>query len=282
MALHKITFYSEMMKMVMGVEVIIPENKWGFSLADRPLDYRYPVLWLLPGGGYNYTDWARYTALELYSAQAGIAVVLPSSYYAGYMDTAHGKYPYFSFITEELPPFLTKLFPLSVRREDNFVAGFSMGGYGAFKFAMRYPEKFAACGVFSGPIGIIPRQPVRRGPEDLGEREHADDPIPEAQRTIAAAFGGAQDRRNTPDDNLYLLEKHLAAGNRLPAFYIATGQEDAIAGDNYETANLLHEMGLEFHDIRDHGRHNWEYCDRHVKQFIGWIPLENVFRMEEA
>ena len=74
----------------------------------------------------------------------------------------------------------------------------------------------------------------------------------------------------------------MQAGDELPAFYIATGQEDAIAGDNYETAELLHKMGLQFEDIRDHGKHNWEYCDRHVKQFIEWIPLKNVYKMEEA
>lgn len=282
MALNKITYYSELMKMIMGVEVIIPENKWGYSLADRPKDYKYPVLWLMPGGGYNYTDWARYTALELYSAQEGIAVVLPSSYYAGYMDTAHGNYPYLSVIAQEMPEFLYHLFPLSREREDNFVAGFSMGGYGAFKLAMQFPERYTACGVFSGPIGLVPRQPVHRSMDELGIREHSDDPIPDAQRTLAAAFGGAENRRNTKDDNLYMLEKHLQAGDELPAFYIATGQEDAIAGDNYETAELLHKMGLQFEDIRDHGKHNWEYCDRHVKQFIEWIPLKNVYKMEEA
>lgn len=72
-----------------------PGNKWGYSLAERPKDYKYPVLWLLCGGGFDYTDWQRYTAIELYAAQAGIAVVMPSAYYSGYMDTIHGDYKYF-------------------------------------------------------------------------------------------------------------------------------------------------------------------------------------------
>ena len=96
MALNHITFYSKLMEMEMGIDVIIPENKWGYSLAERPKDYKYPVLWLLCGGGFDYTDWQRYTAIELYAAQAGIAVVMPSAYYSGYMDTIHGDYKYFS------------------------------------------------------------------------------------------------------------------------------------------------------------------------------------------
>ena len=50
MALNHITFYSKLMEMEMGIDVIIPENKWGYSLAERPKDYKYPVLWLLCGG----------------------------------------------------------------------------------------------------------------------------------------------------------------------------------------------------------------------------------------
>ena len=65
MALCKIDYYSQAMQQKMGVCVIIPENKWGYSLADRPADYRYPTLWLLCGGGFYHTDWIRCTAVEL-------------------------------------------------------------------------------------------------------------------------------------------------------------------------------------------------------------------------
>ena len=90
MALCKIDYDSEVMQQKMGVCVIIPENKWGYSLADRPADYRYPTLWLLCGGGFDHTDWLRYTAVELYAAKHGIAIVLPGISYAGYVNTAGG------------------------------------------------------------------------------------------------------------------------------------------------------------------------------------------------
>ena len=281
MALQKIIYHSEQLNMKMGVNVIIPENKWGYSLADRPFGYKYPVLWLLCGGGFDYSDWQRYTAVELFAAQEGIAVVMPSAYYSGYMDTVHGDYRYFSQITRELPPFLRSLFPLSKEREDNFVAGFSMGGYGSFKWAMQQPEMFAACGVFSGPVGIVPQTPVKLEIDQIGLRENETDPAPEAFRTMLAAFGSAKDRRNTPDDNLYMLKQYLKKGTRLPLFYISTGQEDAVAVDNYQHADTMHEMGLDFVDIRDHGKHNWEYCNRKIEEFIGWIPLKNTIKMEE-
>ena len=96
MANFRLHYFSEVLRMNVGVNVIIPENTWGHSLADRPKGYRYPVLWLQSGGGFDYTDWQRYTALELYAAEAGIAVVCSGTYCSGYMDTKHGDFKYFT------------------------------------------------------------------------------------------------------------------------------------------------------------------------------------------
>ena len=280
MALSKITYYSDAMKQKMGVCVIIPENKWGYSLADRPADYRYPTLWLLCGGGFDHTDWLRYTAIELFAAQHGVAVVMPGISYAAYVDTAEGNYPYWTQISQELPEYLRKVFPLSYAREDNFVCGFSMGGYGAFKFAMQRPEMFAACGTFAGPIGIIPRTPIPSN-ERLGQPCLRDDFCEEAFGTLWTSFGSAAKRRNTPDDNIYMLQKHLDEKTDLPKFYIAVGAQDPTAPEGYETMDLMHQMGLEFEDIRDQGKHDWEYCNRHVEQFLNWIPLNSAYVMED-
>lgn len=279
MALCKLDYYSEAMQQKIGVSVIIPENKWGYSLADRPEGYRYPTLWLLCGGGFEHTDWVRYTAIELFAAQQGVAVVMPGISYACYMDTAEGDYRYWTQISQELPEYLRKVFPLSEKREDNFVAGFSMGGYGAFKFAMQRPEMFAACGTFAGPIGIIPSEPVPPT-EKLGQPCLRDDFCEKQFATIWAGFGSAARLRNTSSDNFYMLDKHLKAGTQLPEFYIAIGAQDPTAPDGYEFMDRMKAMGLKFKEIRDQGMHDWEYCNRHVEAFLNWIPLQNTFKME--
>lgn len=280
MALCKIDYYSSAMQQKMGVCVIIPENKWGYSLADRPAGYRYPTLWLLCGGGFDHTDWVRYTALELYAAQHGIAVVLPGISYCGYVNTAEGDYRWWDQIAFELPEYLSRVFPLSARREDNFVAGFSMGGYGAFKFAMQRPGMFAACGNFSGPIGIIPRTPIPPD-EKLGQPCLRDDFCEPAFATLWASFGSAAKRRNTPDDNLYMLEKHVREGTDLPLFYMAVGAQDPGAQDGYAVMDYMKALGVPVYDVRDQGKHDWDYCNRHIAAFLDWIPLHSVYRMED-
>jgi S-formylglutathione hydrolase FrmB len=209
---------------------------------------------------------------------------MPSAFYSGYMDTIHGDYKYWTQITKELPTFLRSILPLSIEREDNYLAGFSMGGYGAFKWAMQNPEMFASCGVFSGPIGFISREKVvfGRGQENaIGLRETGEERAPFFFHTMVASFGSMSAVRNTNSDNIYQLEKHLKNKTDLPKFYIATGVEDPLATQNHKNADLMHQMGLEFYDIRDHGNHDWEYCNRHVAKYIDWMTSKNVSGMEE-
>ena len=166
--------------MKVGVNVVIPENTWGHSLADRPKGYKYPVLWLQSGGGFDYTDWQRYTALELYAAEAGVAIVCSGTYCSGYMDTKHGDFKYFTQLSIETPNMVRHLFPLSDDPKENFIAGFSMGGYGTLKWMLRDPEKFAAFGLFSG---------IKNVPDILPEKEDNTDSF----YMFASAFG---DRKN--------------------------------------------------------------------------------------
>src|SRR5512133_1495185 len=128
MANIRLFYYSQTLRTKVGVNVIIPENTWGHSLADRPDGYKYPVLWLQSGGGFDYTDCQRYTAIELYAAQAGIAVVCSGTYCSGYMDTKHGNFKYFTQLSIETPRVVRHLFPLNEDPAHNYIAGFSMGG----------------------------------------------------------------------------------------------------------------------------------------------------------
>lgn len=267
MANFRLKYFSEVLQMDVGVNVIIPENTWGHSLADIPGDYRYPVLWLQSGGGFDHTDWQRYTALELYAAEAGVAVVCSGTYCSGYMDTIHGDFKYFTQLSVETPRVVRHLFPLSEDPEENFIAGFSMGGYGTLKWMLRDPEKFAAFGLFSG---------IKNVPDIIPEKEDREDSF----FMFASAFGDRENTAGTEDDVVYMLEKQLKAGKKMPRGYMATGVEDTHYEDNVRFMDIYEKMGLEFDRIIDHGRHNWEYCNRHVKQFLDWLNIEPRFKRD--
>ena len=118
------------------------------SLPDSVYLDKAPVLYLLHGLSDNCTGWSRYTRVDRYAYDHQVAVIMPEVQRSFYTDMAMGM-EYFSYITEELPAFCRHTFGLSRERELNYVAGLSMGGYGALKCALKRPESYAACAAFS-------------------------------------------------------------------------------------------------------------------------------------
>ncbi len=184
------------------------------------------------------------------------------------MDTKHGDFKYFTQLSVETPKVVRHLFPLSENPEENYIAGFSMGGYGSLKWMLRDPEKFAAFGLFSG---------IKNVPEILPEKEDTEDSF----YMFASAFGDRKNVIGTEDDICYMIKKQKDAGKKFPRGYMATGMEDTHYQENVAFMDKYEAMGVEFERIIDHGAHNWEYCNKHVRQFLEWLNIGGTFRREE-
>ena len=113
----------------------------------------FPLLYLLHGLSDDHTAWVRYTSIERYADAYGLAVVMPQVHRSFYTDQAHGG-AFWTFLAEELPELVQRFFVVSARREDTFVAGLSMGGYGALRWALRRPGRFAAAASLSGALDV--------------------------------------------------------------------------------------------------------------------------------
>ncbi|EUJ31353.1 tributyrin esterase [Listeria floridensis FSL S10-1187] len=150
MALLHFKFRSNALAMATDVSLILPEQPSWFS--EETLT-KYPTLYLLHGLSNDHSTYVRNTNIERYAAEKGIAVVMPSADHSFYANMAYG-HRYFDYVAYELPEVLPTLFPLSKKREDTFIAGHSMGGYGAFKIALTNPERFAKVASMSGVMDI--------------------------------------------------------------------------------------------------------------------------------
>ena len=95
---------------------------------------------------------------------------------------------------------------------------------------------------------------------------------------FASAFGKKSNVENTPDDISYMIKQQKAAGKRFPKGYMATGVEDTHYEGNVKYMDKYEALGLEFERTIDHGHHNWEYCDRHVKKFIDGLSIEDTYK----
>jgi S-formylglutathione hydrolase FrmB len=140
------------------VEVIIPQVPVSRVSEDSPF-YIKPmprpdkILYLLHGLSDDATAWVRHTTIGEYALQRGYIVIMPEVQRSFYTDMRHGSL-YFTYITQELPSICEELFNIKHTRENTFVAGLSMGGYGAVKCGLARPDLYAACAGFSGALDM--------------------------------------------------------------------------------------------------------------------------------
>src|SRR5688572_14862254 len=150
MIFNEVNFFSETLGMRSTIHVLLPQR----SLADAKRKHAATrTLYLLHGHSDDHTAWTRWSSIEKYAEGLNLAVVMPAVHLSFYTDMVHGG-NYWQFISEEVPAQVRSMFSLSSDRADNFVAGLSMGGYGAFKLALAHPERFAAAASLSGAMDI--------------------------------------------------------------------------------------------------------------------------------
>jgi S-formylglutathione hydrolase FrmB len=249
-------FFSEALSLSTSMTVLLPQRtSTQIGMAGRTVAGPPPVLYLLHGLSDDDTIWLRRTSIERYVAPLGLAVVMPQVHRSFYTDEAYGG-RYWTFLSEELPALVADLFRVSDRREDTFVAGLSMGGYGALKWALRQPERFAAAASLSGAVNVAGLRSRRARPED--------------PRLFDRVFG---DREVTggPDDVLALL--HTAAPGALPALYVCCGTEDELIGDNELFRDACAAAGVPLTTGFGPGAHDWSYWDVGIQDVLAWLPM---------
>ena len=257
MALLRCDFFSEVLEVGTSMTVLLPqagEEQIGISSGptarQTTAEDGFPVLYLLHGLSDDSTAWLRYTSIERYAAAHGLAVVLPQVQRSFYADEAHGE-RYFTFLSEELPGIVASFFRVSGRREDTFVAGLSMGGYGALKWALHQPERFAAAASLSGALDL----------EAVSQDEWR---TPLVQRLFDGRVG--------PGDDLFAL-LDAADVDTLPSLYVGCGAEDALIDGNVRFVDEATAAGADVHVDFRAGEHEWGLWDATIQDVLAWLPL---------
>ncbi|MFI7585932.1 alpha/beta hydrolase [Spongisporangium articulatum] len=260
MALLRCDFFSEALSLSTSMTVVLPQqtqHQIGMTGAAPDDGQGFPTLYLLHGLSDDATIWTRRTSIERYVAQLGLAVVMPQVDRSFYTDERVGN-AYWTFVSEELPQIAQSFFNLSPAREDTFVAGLSMGGYGAFKLALRRPERFAAAASLSGVLDIAGRETRGDWPTDFRDR----------------IFGGSA--AGTDDDLLHLLGR--SDPSSLPRLYLCCGTEDELLADNHRFVDAAGRRGVPLTTSFTPGAHEWTYWDRTIQDVLAWLPLRREGR----
>lgn len=256
MAMIHLNYPSAALGMNTDVNIILPDLPGG---ALIPAGQRYQTLYLLHGAYGDYSDWCRKTAIERYAQERCLAVIMPSCGNSFYQDMLHGP-QYKTFLLSELPGYLNSMLPLSPKREDTFIAGLSMGGYGALHLALSRPERFAAAASLSGMLSF-----------SALARQTDTKPWPLMAITgPLSADAIERSKRNA----VVQARRLLARGIPLPALFLSVGTEDFTLQFNRTGVRKLRDLGVALTYEEHPGGHTWQYWDTHILRALDWMPLK--------
>lgn len=265
MALMELEYVSKALGMQTTCLVILPEREAGIGMQGQAVKKeRYPVLWLLHGASDDCSIWLRRTSVERYVESLGLVVVMPQVHLSRYHNMAHGP-RYMDFIAQELPEVLGGVFPISTKREDSFIAGLSMGGYGALMLGMAHPERYVAVGCFSA------------GNLMYAENSSYNSALrPSGHAPVFEAVYGTRDvvplRGNPAYDLFAMAEAAETAGTPLPRVFHACGTEDVLLDNARMTAEWFGKRpAFDYTYMEGPGGHSWQVWDDLIQTYLDWI-----------
>lgn len=267
MAFFQMNFFSKALCSNTDVNVFIPTPDSDEILNNKSSDYfcrgiKFQTLYLLHGAYGDYSDWMRLTSIEKYAQKHKLAVIMPSAANSFYQNMAYGS-DYLTYLGEELPEVMEILFPLAVAREDRFVAGLSMGGYGALKLAFEKPDFYSAGISLSGALDIVKVvQKLKEG-------------TMEGPFRMECIFKNPEALKGTDADIFALIQKDKKAGKRLPRVFQSCGTEDFLYEMNKEASRTLEGLAVDITYEEHPGAHDWDYWDVHIQRALDWLSLKN-------
>ena len=242
MAFAQLHWFSRVLEKQTTTWVLLPDKGTG----------PFATFYLLHGLSDDQSMWLRRTNVERYVADVPLIVVMPDGGRGFYTDHSGGGPQWATHVGVELPTMVERTFPAKPTRDGRFVGGLSMGGYGALRLALGYPDRFASATSHNGAV--------------LGPRwRHPTDPPTPAFQSIVGPAG----YDGSPNDLVHLA-RQAQAGGLLPRLRIDCGVDDFLIEDNRTFARELAAAGVP-HEYREFpGAHTWDYWDEHVREAIAF------------
>ncbi len=260
MGLINYTFFSQVLREQVKVSVVIPTySTWNSKGALEDFyqaGKKYKTLYVLHGGTDDCTLYYRNTGIERYGQEGGFAVVMPEVKNSFYCNMKYGQ-NYFDYISEELPGIMERVFPLSDRREDRYVAGNSMGSHGAMKWALNCPGFFNAAAGMSG-VGDVEEMGFFQG-GGIG-------PVQEA-------FGTVQDYRGSRNDLKKLAWELVQGSTVIPRLFSCCGTSDPFYEGTVLFKRYAEEIRLPLDYETGPGGHTWDFWDQWLVRIIEWMGI---------
>lgn len=264
MALIQLNFMSECLMRTVSVQAVIPFDK--VAMPGMPAQEKKPfsTLYLLHGIFGNDMDWISGTRIRHWAEEKDLAVIMPAGENHFYVDCKANGERYGEFIGRELPQKMRELFPLSEKREDTFLGGLSMGGYGAVINGLKYQDTFGD--VIGLSSALVLEDVCCEDSMDLGKTIFGSGFYP-------TVFGDLKKLPGSDKDYRALLSEAHGVKKDRTRLYLCCGTEDALLERNRSLAALAKEKGWDCTYEEGPGGHDWIFWDTFIKKAMDWLPL---------
>lgn len=237
-----------------SISVILPADNIHFLQdSEEIIPKPYKTLYLLHGLYGSDDIFLANTSIQKFAEDNGIAIVIPCGENSFYVDNEKSHAYYGEYVGQELLDITRNIFPLSHKREDTYIAGFSMGGYGAIRNGLKYSHNFSKIGMIS-PALIT---------DDIINYT-SDSNVLRSRDFYESVFGDLNKLKGSDKDPKYLIDKC----DDLPDIYMACGIDDFLFEKSADFYRFLNSRNIDATFVGDEGEHTWEFCDKYIKEFI--------------
>jgi S-formylglutathione hydrolase FrmB len=241
------TFHSASLARDMKYRIILPAE---YASSPR----RYPVLYLLHGAMGGYSDWESHTNIAEYLSDLPLIVVMPDGNESWYTNAATVPQDRFEdYIAKDLIQEIESKFRALATQHGRAIGGLSMGGYGATKFALKYPNMFAFAAAFSSAYHV---------PGDIDTTD-ASSPFHEILLRVFGPTGDPTRQAN----NVFELARKVDP-KTLPYLWISCGTSDNLLQSNRDFVKLLGERNIAYEYHETAGAHTWQFWDEQLRAFL--------------
>ena len=263
MAQVQVNYFSGALMRQVTFQAIVPVDKMMIMNIPDKEQKPFQTLYLLHGIFGNHMDWMTGTRIERWAQEKDLVVIMPAGDNSFYVDHPRDGARYGEFIGKELVEITRKMFPLSHRREDTFIGGLSMGGYGAMRNGLKYADTFGYIVSLSGKLLFDDLDDlVEHSPMLIGSRNY-----------YTSCMGDLDKLAGSDKDNCALIDRLLEQHKPIPSIFIAVGTDDFLLETNRNYHRFLQERGVEVTYQEGPGAHEWDFWDRWIKRALDWLPL---------
>lgn len=258
MAVMNVNYVSKYLKRYVEFKVILPIEDTKLNGIEPEKPVKYKTIYLLNGFSGDSYSWLYGSRIFKLARDRNLAVVMPAGENSFYADQVNGNL-FGKYVGEELVEITRKMFPLSDRREDTFIGGLSMGGYGSLLIGCRFSDTFGGIISLSGPV-FLPDTPMEK--QLIGK-------LPVPRGFLENIFGDLNTMMDSANNPMTMVLKAYREG-KLPRIYMACGTEDYVYDNVCAQRKLFEEEGIQFTYEEGPGEHEWDFWDKYIEKAIDW------------